>query len=83
MTGHGVLADDELACYLAVGLARGDEPQHLALPRGEDTRLRWRNGQVVQGWNEFDAAAVAAQMAPTAPTAAGDDLAGRPAVKPA
>jgi predicted ester cyclase len=45
--------------------------------------LRWRNGQVVQGWNEFDAAAVAAQMAPTAPTTAGDDLAGRPAVKPA
>jgi hypothetical protein len=44
VTGDGVLADHELGGDLAVGLARRDEAQHLALPLGEDTGLRLRVG---------------------------------------
>lgn len=39
-----MLADHQISGDLAVGLARGDEPEYLALPLGEDARLRGRNG---------------------------------------
>jgi hypothetical protein len=43
--------------------------------------LRWRDGQVIEAWNEFDAASVMAQITPTGPSAAGAAVA-MPTVKP-
>jgi steroid delta-isomerase-like uncharacterized protein len=82
ITVDDVIAEgDQTACRLTArgthtGPGLGVPPSGRAVTFTAIVWLRWRDGQVVQAWNEFDAASVMAQIMPGPPGPA-------PVVKPA